>query len=70
MRRNGFNRLGGHSDCHGYVLVSLSQQDRLLKASCYPVVYAAEPGLISIYRTDSIIATLMTYSINSGLVTR
>jgi len=73
MRRNGLDRSGRHSNCPRDVLVPLSQKDRLLKASrfCFfLVVSAAELGLTSMHRTDSMIMTMMSYSINSGLLTR
>ena len=73
MRRNGLDRSGRHSDCPRNVLVPPSQKDGLLKASrfCFfLVVSAVELGLTSMHRTDSVIMTLMSYSINSGLLTR
>ncbi|KAH9077339.1 hypothetical protein EDB83DRAFT_2515002 [Lactarius deliciosus] len=55
MRRSGRGRDDGPVDRRGDVLVSLPQEDRT--------------QLTSMYRADSIITTLMAYSINSGLLT-
>jgi hypothetical protein len=67
---NELIRYGGDYNFPVNVLASLSQQDRLFTASCYLVVSTAEPGLTFIYRTDTIIKTLMTYSVNTGLLSR
>jgi hypothetical protein len=69
-RRIKFIRCGGHYDYPGNVLASLSQQDGLFKASCCLVISTEEPSLTFIYRTDSIIKTLMTYCVHTGLVSR
>jgi len=70
MHRDERGRIGGHSDCPVDVLVSLSQKNRLRKASPCLVISAAGLGLTCVYRTDSMLMTLMSYSINSGLLTR
>lgn len=70
MRRVGISHFGGYPDCSIDVLVSLPQEDRVFEASPCLLAFAAEPGLISVYRTDSMITTLMIYSINTGLFTR
>ncbi|KAH9976998.1 hypothetical protein BJV74DRAFT_902229 [Russula compacta] len=61
---------GGCSDCRVDVLVSLPLQDRVGEASSCLVISTAELSLPSVYRTDSIIVTLMVYSISTGLLTR
>ena len=70
MHRDERGRIGGHSNCLVDVLVSLSQKNRLRKASSCLVISAAGLGLTFVYRTDSVIMTLMSYSVNTGLLTR
>ncbi|KAN0141826.1 hypothetical protein V8E53_000288 [Lactarius tabidus] len=63
---NGRRRCGRLVDRCVDVLVSLPQEDRLREASHLIEIYAV---LTFIHRTDSIITTLMAYSVNSGLLT-
>ena len=69
MRRNGLKCIGRPLNRLVNVLVAISPKDWLLKVS-YRIVSAVEQGLTFMYRIDSMIMTLMSYSISSGLLTR
>ncbi len=60
---------GGHFNRILHVLVSLPQEDWVRKASSF-FPFTPQIWLSFVHRTDSMIMTLMTYSINTGLLTR
>jgi hypothetical protein len=66
----GLNAYGGRSDRHVNVLVPLPQKNWVCEASNCSVVYETTSTLTSMHRSDSVIMTLMSYSISSGLLTR
>jgi hypothetical protein len=61
---------GGHLNRFFYVLVPVSQEDWVRKASSFFHPFTPQIWLNFVHRTDSVIMTLMSYSINSGLLTR
>lgn len=62
--------ISGYSGCHANVPVSLPQEDGVCKASYRLTALTVEPSLTFMHRTNSIVMTLMVYSVITGLLTR
>ena len=69
-RKIGWFCLGRYSSCPVDVLVSLSQENWVCAVSYCLIASAAELTSASMHSTNSIIMTLMIFSISSGLLTR
>lgn len=64
---DGSNRFGGHLDHCVVKLGSLPQEDRVREVSLSFDLYAIELANVCL-RTDSMITTLIAYTINSGFL--